>query len=228
MKKFFNKENFQKILFTGVIVLVFGVFMLSLVMSSSTNNEGDNPIEQPNNNNNNQNNNDENNNNQLPEEKPEVKPKEKFKSPCSSDCGVARYFYSIDDEKDIQEMSLIQFGTKFYISRGVSYTKEGGETFEVMAALSGKVIDITESNVYGTTVTIDHGDEVLTEYIGLSEVSVELNQEVSQGQVIGSSGEAEYDSALACHVHFRISKSGEYFNPLNVYGKTLSELEGSK
>ena len=221
MKKFLNKENLQKILFASVIVLVFGVFMLSLVMGSSTNDEEKNPIEQPNNNDNQQENNE---NNKLPEDKPNVQPKEKFNSPCSSDCNVARYFYSIDDEKEIQEMSLIQFGTKFYISKGVSYTKEDGETFDVIAALSGKIIDISESNVYGTTVTIDHGNNVLTEYIGLSEVTVELNQEVSQGQVIGCSGEAEYDSVLSSHVHFRISKDGEYLNPLNVYGKTLDDF----
>ena len=35
MKKIFTKENLQKFLFVGVVVLVFGVFMLSLVLGNS-------------------------------------------------------------------------------------------------------------------------------------------------------------------------------------------------
>lgn len=222
MKKIFSKENLQKFLFAGIVVLVFGVFMLSLFISGTEEKPDDN-----NNNNNNDNNsniqddgqNDSNNNQpETPEEA------EKFKAPCASSCEIVRYFYSAEDDSATQEMSLIQFGSKFFVSRGVSYANASANNFDVFAAMSGKVIDVTESSVYGVSVTIDHGEGVLTEYIGLSEAKVNVNDEVSLGDVIGVSGVAEYDQDANDHVHFRVSIDGIYYDPLNVVGKTIEEL----
>ena len=220
MKKIFNKENLQKFLFAGIVVLVFGVFMLSLFISGTE--------ETPDDNNNNGNNNsdiqDQNpdGSTNTPNETP--KEAEKFKAPCMSTCEIVRYFYSAEDDAATQEMSLIQFGSKFFVSRGVTYTNATVSNFDVVAAMSGKVIDVTESSVYGVSITIDHGEGVLTEYIGLSEAKVNVNDEVAIGDVIGVSGIAEYDQEAKDHVHFRVSIDGTYYDPLNVVGKTIEEL----
>ncbi len=219
MKKIFSKENLQKFLFAGIVVLVFGVFMLSLFISGTEETPNDDNID--NNNPNLPGDNQNNPGNNTPEP---VEP-EKFKAPCASSCEIVRYFYSVEDDQKTQEMSLIQFGTKFFVSKGLSYTNATIENFDVFAAMSGKVIDVTESSVYGVTVTIDHGDGVLTEYIGLSEAKVSVNDEVTLGDVIGLSGTNEYDQEANDHVHFRVSIDGVYYNPLNVIGKTIEDAK---
>ena len=218
MKRLFNKENLQKFLFAGVVVLVFGVFMLSLFLSndntekpSDNNNDnidGPSPID-PN----------DPNGPSLPEDKIP----EKFKKPCSTNCEVVRYFYSLDAEEEVQEMSLIQFGSSFFTSRGVSFKMTDDSAFDVYAALSGKVINVEESSIQGVCVTIDHGDGVLTEYMGLSEAKVAVNDEVTLGDTIGVSGVTEYDSQANNHVHFRVSINGVYIDPLKVIGKSVKE-----
>lgn len=218
MKKIFSKENLQKFLFAGVVVLVFGVFMLSLFLSNDSS-------ELPGDDNNNNNNIDGTtpgnpNEPSLPEDK---KP-EKFKQPCETSGVIVRYFYSLDSEEDVQEMSLIQFGSSFFTSRGVSYAMSDNANFDVYAALSGKVVNIEESSIQGLCVTIDHGDGVLTEYMGLSEAKVSVDDEVALGDVIGVSGVTEYDAAANNHVHFRVSVNGVYIDPLKVIGKSVEEI----
>ena len=217
MKKIFSKENLQKFLFAGVVVLVFGVFMLSLFLSNDN-------TEKPG---------DDNNDNNIQEPTPgdpnepnlpDDKKSEKFKQPCETSCEIVRYFYSLDSEEEVQEMSLIQFGSSFFTSRGVSYGKSDNTNFDVYAALSGKVINVEESTVQGLCVTIDHGDGVLTEYMGLSEAKVSVDDEVALGDVIGVSGVTEYDAAANNHVHFRVSINGVYIDPLKVIGKSVEDI----
>ena len=90
--------------------------------------------------------------------------------------------------------------------------------------MSGTVKEVTESPIYGVSVIIDHGDGFESEYISLKEASVTVGENVEQGQKIGTSGENEYDAGAENHVHFKISKNGVYYNPLNVLGKKKLEL----
>ncbi len=220
MKKIFSRDNLQKFLFAGVVVLVFGVFMLSLFMSNDSteqpdDNGDDNNIQDPTPN-------DPNEQPDLPNDK--FDKSEKFNKPCETSCEVVRYFYSLDSEESVQEMSLIQFGSNFYTSRGVSYALDDNNSFDVLAALSGKVINVEESSIQGLCVTIDHGDGVLTEYMGLSEAKVSVDDKVALGDVIGVSGVTEYDTAANNHVHFRVSINGVYIDPLKVIGRTVEEI----
>lgn len=221
MKKIFNKDNLQKILFIGIVVLVFGVFMLSLTLGSDEKTENPNDkVETP--------------DDSLTPTNPEdpstpdssEKEEEKFKTPCfeTETYTIVRHFYELDDDEATQEMSLIQFGDKYFVSRGVSYTLDGETDFDVFAAMSGTVVSVNDSNVYGKTVVIDHGNGLQTEYIGLSETKVEKDNLVSQGDLIGVSGNTEYDVEAKNHVHFKVSLNGEYCNPLNVLGKTKGEV----
>lgn len=208
-----NKEKVQKLLFIFMIVFVFGVFMLSVLTNDNQEKPDDNPIDNNQNNSDNQNNNNDNNN-EIEE------PKEKFKAPCDDlSCQVIRYFYSLDDDSITQEKSIIKLGNKYQMSKGISYKKENNTTFDVCATLSGKVENIVESDIYGCIVTIDHGDNVKSEYASLSSVLVEINDEVKQGDVIGSSSNAVYDEDAGNHVHFRVSVDGKYVNPLTLLDK---------
>ena len=213
----FSKEKVQKTLFVGLIVLVFGVFLLSLVMtdgSEGTTPTPDNQQNQENNNNNNEN----NNNNNQPEQSVEEK-KEKYVSPIKEEqASVFRQFYSLESDEATQEMSLIQYGNKYFMSKGVTYRNDNNESFDVLASLSGKVLSVTESSVYGNTILVDNGDGVVTEYVGVSNVLVSEGDEIKQGDVIASSGNAEYDIAAGNHLHFKVSIDGKYYDPYKLFG----------
>ena len=224
MKKdtsFFSKEKVQKILFVGLIVLVFGVFLLSLVMTDSGS-EGTKPNPDNTQDNNNENTNNNNNtNNDKEDENQIVKPpvpetKEKYLSPVLN-ASVFRQFYSLESDEATQEMSLIQYGNKYFMSKGVTYRNENDETFDVLASLSGTVESVTESSAYGNTIIINNGNGVKTEYVGVSNVLVEEGSEVNQGDVIASSGKAEYDVLAGNHLHFKVSIDGKYYDPLKLF-----------
>lgn len=209
-----NKERAQKLLFLGMIVLVFGVFMISIFSSSDTEKPNNDPITNNNPNEGNENN---GNNNNPSENTPEP---EKFKAPCDNlSCSVVRHFYSLDDDTATQEMSLIQIGSKYQMSRGVSYKREDDSTFDVCATLSGTVTNIQESALYGNVITIDHGNNIKSEYLSVANVLVNIGDTVNQGDVIASSGYADYDTLSSNHVHFRVSIDGQYVDPEDCIGK---------
>lgn len=221
MKKFL-KDNLQKIIFIGVVVLVFGVFMLSLTLGGNSNENPTNSQDEVNN----QEKPDDSNNEEKPEDTTDNKETEKFKSPCfeTDTFSIVRCFYDVNADKETQEMGLIEFGNKYFISKGVSYSLDGETSFDVYSTMSGSVVDVSESNVYGVSITVDHGNGIQTEYVGLSESKVSKGNLVNQGDLIGVSGSAEYDVEAKNHVHFKVSINGEYCNPLEVIGKSIEDL----
>lgn len=215
MKKFFSslsREGVQKLLFIGVLVMVFGVFFVSLYLSSGTEKPTPNDPTTP-------------STPEDPEKPDDPKPApEKFRMPVSSEYVIVRKYYEVEAEVADQELAVIQFGSKYFLSKGLSLSSKSGENFDVVASLSGTVMDVSDSSVYGKTVMIEHEDGVVTEYISLSEVLVAVGDSVAQGDKIGVSGTNEYDVLAANHVHFRVSKNGEYYNPELLVDKQIDDM----
>lgn len=227
--KSLSKEQIQRYVFVGLLVLVFVAFFVSLsIASSNEKNQGNNPpIENPdngqNNNNNDGNNNNnegDNSNNQNPS-KPTI---EKIGMPIEGDFVVVRKYYDMEDSKEDQELAVIKFGKRYYTSNGIGLTSKQNQEFNVLAALSGEVVSVDESPIYGVVVTIKHENDVYTEYGSLSEAKVTAGAKVSQGDVIGVSGVCEYDSTLETHVYFKVMCGSKTYNPEEVIGKTVIEI----
>lgn len=215
MKIFNNisKEKAQRILFITVLILVFGVFFISLSLlgpgEDKDPNDNNPPI---------QDDDDDDDDN--------VVTYEVVKTPYSSNIGikVVRKYWSKDQSLQDQEMSLIVFGSRYETSKGVSYATENKEAFDVRASLSGKVVDVQESPIYGNTVTIEHTNGIKTEYLSLGSVEVEVDDVVAQGDVIGKSGENEYDATVGNHVHFKFFVNNKYVDPNTVYQKATNTI----
>jgi len=86
----------------------------------------------------------------------------------------------------------------------------------VLAAKAGRVVSATQNRGMGKYVIIRHKENVITIYGHLSEIAVQKNDYVRQGQVIGQvgkTGNAKF-SGIQPHLHFEIRKDGVPEDPL--------------
>lgn len=96
---------------------------------------------------------------------------------------------------------------------------------DVLSVKDGTVVQIVEGHKdYGTSVTIEHTDEdgntVYSFYAHLSEVGVNVNETVAEGQVVaksGTSGNAENMTGKDQHLHFELRDQKE--NAKGLVGK---------
>jgi septal ring factor EnvC (AmiA/AmiB activator) len=98
----------------------------------------------------------------------------------------------------------------FTFNPGVDIEANMGE--DVVAVASGKVIYSSWLRGYGNFIIIQHDNGYYTLYAHLSEFGVELNEEVSQFQVIGKVGDT--GSLSGPGLHFEIRKEREQIDPL--------------
>ncbi len=86
----------------------------------------------------------------------------------------------------------------------------------VLAVYDGTIESIETSLIYGTTITIDHGNGLKSVYNSLAEGdAVTQGQVVKQGDVIGEvsvSNRQEYKSGA--HLHFEVYENGEKIDPV--------------
>ncbi len=99
---------------------------------------------------------------------------------------------------------------------GIDIKATVGDT--VMSAGAGTVSAVDNDPLWGVTVSIDHGNGILTRYSNLnSDVTVQAGQEISAGEEIGAVGEtADIESKEETHLHFEITKNGSYVNPMEL------------
>jgi len=87
---------------------------------------------------------------------------------------------------------------------------------EVKAMSRGTVSEVYSNAMWGICVTIDHGDGVLSSYMGLDKnVKVTEGQQVEAGDVIALIGNtAEAEIADPPHLHFAVKVNNEWVCPI--------------
>ncbi|MGI8422100.1 MAG: M23 family metallopeptidase [Gaiellaceae bacterium] len=70
----------------------------------------------------------------------------------------------------------------------------------IHAAASGTVVLAAYDGGYGNFVVIDHGNGLATAYAHQSQIAVSVDEQVSQGQVIGYVGSTGFSTGP--HLHF--------------------------
>lgn len=87
---------------------------------------------------------------------------------------------------------------------------------EVLAAAAGMVTAVFDDDLMGTTVTVDHGQGMVSTYSNLQSVpAVEAGDTVYTGSVLGAVGStALAESALESHLHFELTCDGVSVDPL--------------
>ncbi len=86
-----------------------------------------------------------------------------------------------------------------WLHRGVDFAMPSA--WPVVAVAPGRVVLARRMSALGNTITIDHGQGVMTAYLHLLRRVVEVGDEVEQGQVIGTVG----DTGLSQGAHLHLS-----------------------
>lgn len=118
---------------------------------------------------------------------------------------------------------LVHFGNTYSGSTGVDFGTPGGkQSFDVVAAVTGTVVNIHNSPVMGETVVLNDTDGYSTVYQSLSSVNVKVGETLAQGDVIGASGTNAMEADLGSHLYFQVEKSGALVNPASLLPKTVA------
>lgn len=136
---------------------------------------------------------------------------------------IGKYFYDYQGESSKQEKSIIYHDNTYIQNSGVDFISEN--VFDVVAVLDGTVTDVKEDESLGKIVELKHGNDCITIYQSLSEISVKKGDSVNQGQVIGKSGTNELDKEMGNHLHFEFYTNGQVVDPTLYLGKELAKTE---
>jgi len=86
------------------------------------------------------------------------------------------------------------------------------EGTNVYSVNDGKVAATLDLSNYGKTIIIDHGLDIFSLYLHLSEFKVSEGERIKRGQLIGLSGDTGY--VTAPHLHFSMRVGGSRIDPV--------------
>ncbi len=125
-------------------------------------------------------------------------------------------FYDSNATNEERQAALVQYDNTFTPNMGIDLGGPSEDSFDVVAALSGKVTHVEQHPLNGHVVEITHPGGYLTVYQSLSDVQVKTGDEVKQGTLIAKSGTSELKKELGNHIHFELRQEGKAVNPLAV------------
>lgn len=140
------------------------------------------------------------------------------------DAEIVTKFYDYDASEEDQEKGLTLYNSRYYQSTGIDIAQANGESFTVVASLSGTVTEVKEDPLLGNVVTISHGDSITTHYASLDEIVVDVDAKVNQGDKIGTAGKNIFNESSGTHVHFELHKNGTEVNPEHYFNEQVSKL----
>jgi len=122
--------------------------------------------------------------------------------------------------KDYSDGEMVKSATMgdWRVHNGVDFAGEADAP--VLAIQSGAVTDVAHDPLWGTIVTIDHGQGVTARYCGLAEGGTpKAGQQVAQGEQIGIVAQAPCESADGIHLHFEVLVNNKIADPLAVMNR---------
>jgi stage II sporulation protein Q len=155
---------------------------------------------------------------------------ENFKMPVAKadDAVVKMKFYDFQGKAEDQEAALVFYNNTYVPNTGIDITMKDGETFDVVASLSGTVTRVDEDAVLGNVIEVEHDKGIVTQYQSVKDIKVKVGEQVKQGQVLAKAGQSLFNEKAGTHVHFEIRKDGVAVNPTNYFEKSLTTLQEDK
>ncbi len=219
MKRFFIEKK-ELLIFIGVVVFVFAaVIGIASIALRSTEGKVDTPpvVDEPD---------DPTINDEPTNPTPVVA--DKFALPLTGDYKLVRTFFdsNLSDEELVS--AVINNGSEFIESSGTSYAKADNSVFDVLAIYDGKVVSVTEDELAGATVEIQHSNDVVSIYTSLSDVKVKAGDNIEQGAVIAKASTSINDTEAGVHVHLEVKVKDKYLNPTTIFGKEIEDVVETK
>lgn len=122
-------------------------------------------------------------------------------------------FYDEKATAEEQQKALIKYNNSYFPHTGIDLKAVDGKSFDVVAALAGKVTKVENDPLVGRVVEVEHADKMVSVYQSMENVIVKPGDEVTQGQVLGSAGRSEYEKDAGVHLHFEVRVDGKAVNP---------------
>jgi stage II sporulation protein Q len=138
---------------------------------------------------------------------------------------VQKHYYDDNASAEEQEAALVFYNNTYTGNTGIDIVNKNGESFDVVASLSGTVTKVVKDPLLGFVVELDHGNGITTLYSALENVKVEQGADVAQGEMLASAGRSLYNEEAGVHTHFEIRKDSAPVNPLDFFEKALSSLQ---
>ena len=132
---------------------------------------------------------------------------------------ISKSYYDYKGEATEQEKSITVYENTYIQNTGIDYISTN--TFDIVSVLDGTVVTVKEDELLGKIIEIKHDNGLITSYQSLSEITVQKNDKIKQGQVIGKSGTNELDKEIGNHLHFEIYENGSSVNPINYLKKEV-------
>ena len=151
----------------------------------------------------------------APEEKKVVRPY------TSDKVTLNKAYYEKDATAEEQQNALIYYENTYLQNSGVIYSSS--EEFDVVSVLDGTVIDVKEDEILNTVVYVSHDNNLTTIYYGLKDVTVKVNDAVTQNQVLGKSNNNKFCTEKNSLL-FEVNNNGTVMNPEEFYNMNLNEL----
>ena len=136
-----------------------------------------------------------------------------FKEALLKDAKVLQDYYDVEASEESREGALLVFNQTFTTSDGIAIAVNNGESFDVLAALSGTVEEVKNDPFVGNYITISHANGMTTKYSSVGEISVKKGDKVDQGQSLGKAISNEWNPTAGTHLYFEVMQEGKHINP---------------
>ena len=124
---------------------------------------------------------------------------------------IGKSFYDYKAEEKTQEDAIIYYENTYIQNTGVDYVSKN--VFKVNSIADGKVLSVTTDDIVGTTIKIEHNNDMISVYQSVNDVQVKEKDTVSKGQIIANSGTNNIGSDLGNHLHFELYNKNILVNP---------------
>lgn len=135
---------------------------------------------------------------------------------------IVKNYYNVSDDEETQQESLIFYENTYIPSSGISYSNDSD--FDVVAILNGKVTNVSEDDILGNVITIEHKNGIISSYQSVTDIKVKVGDSINQGDVIAKSGTSNISTDLGNHLYFELMINGVNVDPEDYYNKCIDEI----
>lgn len=104
---------------------------------------------------------------------------------------------------------------------GIDFDGKEGDTVKAIA--DGIVLSVTKDELWGTSIQMDHGHNMIVTYSGFKTTALAKGQILTQGDPMGTLGGIPIESADGSHLHLEVQIDGKCVHPMEAMNKVSGD-----